>query len=73
MSVSNKNSLQNLRHTPESNREVYCDLNGNELGEYASVYPNIDQLPKQQFTGKRITVLQISEKSQENNNRRVLF
>ena len=26
----------------KSNREIYCDLNGNELEKYARIYANID-------------------------------
>ena len=37
----------NLGHTPESNHEIYYDLIGNELGEYASGYASIDQLQEQ--------------------------
>ena len=52
---------------------IYCDLNGNEWGIYASIYANIDLLQKQLFTGKGMTVLQILENSQENNRGGVLF
>ena len=27
---------------PDSNRNIYCDLNGNELEKYANIYANID-------------------------------
>ena len=55
-----------LWYTPESNRKIYCDLNGNELEKYANVYPNIYQLQKPLFTHHRMTILQILESSQEN-------
>ena len=48
-------------------------LNGNELGEYASIYANINQLQKQLFTGKKITTLQILENSHENHCGGLLF
>ena len=53
--------------THESNRKIYCDLNGDELEKYASIYANIDQLQKQLYTGNRMTVLQILENSHESN------
>ena len=28
--------------SPESNREIYRDLNGKKLEKYASIYANID-------------------------------
>ena len=46
---------------------IFCDLSGNELEEYASICANINQIQKQLFIAKRITALQISENSQENN------
>ena len=62
-----------LWYKPDSNRKIYCDLNGNELEEYASIYANINQLEKQLFTGNEMTVLQILENSQESNRGAVLF
>ena len=41
--------------------------NGNELGEYTSIYAHIDQLQKQRVTCKRMTVLHIQENFQKNN------
>ena len=61
------------KHLSQSNRKIYCDLNGNELEKYANICANIDQLQKQLFTGNRMTVLQILENSQERNCGRVLF
>ena len=29
-------------YTPESNRRIYCDLNGIEVEKYAGIYANID-------------------------------
>ena len=57
----------------ESKCEIYCDLNRNELGEYASICANTDQFQKQFFTCKKITVLQISENFQESNSGGILF
>ena len=31
-----------LWYTPEYHPKIYCDLNGNELEKYASIYANID-------------------------------
>ena len=31
-----------LWYVSESNRKIYCDLNGNELEIYASIYASID-------------------------------
>ena len=52
-----------LRYTPESNRKIYFDLNGNELEKYARIYANIAELQKQLFTGNKMTVLQILKNS----------
>ena len=52
-----------LWYTPESNRKIYFDLNGNELEKYTSIYANIDELQKQLFMGNKMTVLQILKNS----------
>ena len=62
-----------LRYTPESNRKIYCDLNGNELEKYANICAYTDQLQKLLFTDNGMTVLQILENSQESNRGKVLF
>ena len=62
-----------MTYTCLSNREIYCDLNRNELGECLGMYANIDQLQKKLFTGKKNYVLQISENSQEKSRGGVLI
>ena len=40
----------------DRNSEKYRDFKGNELGKYASIYTNTDQLQKQLLTVKRTTI-----------------
>ena len=54
-------------YTPESNRKIYCDFNGNELEKYPSIFAKVDLLQKQLFTSNGMTVLYILENSQESN------
>ena len=44
-----------------------------ELEKCASIFANTDLLQKQLFTGRRMTVLQILENSQESNCSGILF
>ena len=49
-----------------------CDLNRNELENYASIYANIDSLQKQLFTVNGMIVLQILEDAKESDRGKVL-
>ena len=40
--ISSMHVQQSKRYTPESKRKIYCDLNGNELEKYESIYATID-------------------------------
>ena len=62
-----------MSYTPGSNGKIYYDLNGNELEKYVSIYANIDSLQKQLFSGNGMTILLISENSQESTRDGVLF
>ena len=35
-------NIMQVWYTPEGNRKIYCDLDGNQLEKYASIYANLD-------------------------------